>query len=48
MKKEIEPLSTPRPQSFFFLKAKQTNHFMVISSSLRPPGSLPLMVIFSF
>jgi hypothetical protein len=48
MKKGIEPLSTQRPQSFFLPKAKNTNHFVDISSSLRPQGSLRVMVIFSF
>jgi len=48
MKKRIEPLSTPRPQRFFFLKAKNKYHFMNISSSLRPPGSLGFVAIFSY
>jgi hypothetical protein len=36
MKKRMEP---QRPQSFFFPKTKNKNHFMDISSLLRPPGS---------
>jgi len=48
MKKKISPLSTQRPQSYFFIKAKNTNHFSNFSSSPRPPGSLRSMVIFLF
>jgi hypothetical protein len=32
----------------FFIKSKNLNHFMDISFSLRPPGSLRFMVIFYF
>jgi hypothetical protein len=46
MKKRIEPQSTQRPQSFFFPKAKNTNHFVDILSPLRPPGSLRFTVFF--
>jgi hypothetical protein len=48
MKKRIEPQSTQRPQSFFFRKAKNINHFADISSSLRPPGSLRFTAVSHF
>jgi hypothetical protein len=48
IKKRIEPQSTPRTQSFFFRKAKNTDHFVDISSPLRSPGSLRFPVVFRF
>jgi len=44
MKKRMEPQRAQRPQSFFFPKTKNKNHFMDISSPLRPPGSLRFTV----
>jgi hypothetical protein len=43
---KIEPQRTQRPQSFFFRKAKNTNHSVDISSPLRTPGSLRFTVFF--
>jgi hypothetical protein len=44
MEKRMEPQSTQRPQSFFFRKAKNTNHSLVLYPLCVPPGSLQLTV----